>query len=99
MNKIDIFKALSNETRLNILSWLKAPAKHFPDWDKGDIERGVCCGFIQKKAGLSQSTISNYLSLLEKSNLLIATRYKQWTYYKRNEAFIKSFCKDLQCDL
>lgn len=29
MNTIDLFKALSNETRLNILQWLKEPHKHF----------------------------------------------------------------------
>ena len=31
MKPIDIFKALSNETRLNILEWLKEPEKHFKD--------------------------------------------------------------------
>ena len=30
MSKLDIFKALSNETRLNILKWLKEPEKYFP---------------------------------------------------------------------
>ena len=30
MNEIDIFKALANETRLNILKWLKDPGKYFP---------------------------------------------------------------------
>ncbi len=30
MNKIEIFKALSNETRLSIIEWLKEPEKNFP---------------------------------------------------------------------
>ena len=30
MSKLDIFKALSNETRLSILKWLKEPEKYFP---------------------------------------------------------------------
>ena len=29
----DIFKALSNESRLKILQWLKEPSKHFPPQD------------------------------------------------------------------
>lgn len=29
MDKIEIFKALSNETRLNIIEWLKEPEKTF----------------------------------------------------------------------
>ena len=30
MDKIEIFKALSNETRLSIMEWLKEPEKNFP---------------------------------------------------------------------
>ena len=30
MDKIEIFKALSNETRLSIIEWLKEPEKNFP---------------------------------------------------------------------
>lgn len=29
MNMIDIFKALSNDKRVEILQWLRAPEKHF----------------------------------------------------------------------
>ena len=99
MNEIITYKALANETRLNIVKWLKEPIKHFPDWNELDAELGVCCGLIQRKAGLSQSTVSSYLAILEKSGLLIATRNKQWTYYKRNESFINQFCQCLQTKL
>jgi len=91
MNEIAIYKALANETRRNILMWLKTPQQYFPKWDVRDVELGVCCGFIQERAGLSQSTISTYLSLLEQCGLLLATRHKQWTYYKRNESVINDF--------
>ena len=30
MNETDIFRALANETRLNILKWLREPGKNFP---------------------------------------------------------------------
>lgn len=80
MDQLEVFKALSNKTRLQILQWLKEPEKHFEVQ-----EAGVCVGLIQKKAGLTQSTISEYLSILQRAGLVEATRVGQWTYYKRNE--------------
>lgn len=86
MDPILIFKALSNETRLQILDWLKEPEKHFPPQEGGDSKKiGVCVSHIQEKAGLSQSTVSQYLLMLQRAGLLEANRYGQWTYYKRNE--------------
>ena len=47
MDKIEIFKALSNETRLSIIEWLKEPEKNFPPQgghfdDVVDLKGGVC---------------------------------------------------------
>ena len=55
MDKIEIFKALSNETRLNIIEWLKEPEKNFPPQgghfdDVVDLKGGVCVGSIRDKA-------------------------------------------------
>lgn len=100
MDEITIFKALANPARRNVLAWLKAPEKHFKGWSPEDREKGgVCCGLIQKKMGLSQSTVSNYLALLERSGLLIATRHKQWTYYQRDERFIRELTVFLSKEL
>ena len=90
MEKIDIFKALANETRLNILTWLKEPEKYFPEQGihlpEGVLfEGGVCVGDIQEKAHISQSTISQYLSMMQHVGLLESVRHGQWTYYRRNE--------------
>ncbi|MBA4699613.1 MAG: winged helix-turn-helix transcriptional regulator [Ruminococcus sp.] len=90
MNKIEIFKALSNETRLNIIEWLKEPEKNFPPQGEHfdysiDLKGGVCVGSICDKAGISQSTISHYLDILQKADLLLAERHGKWTYYRRNE--------------
>jgi DNA-binding transcriptional ArsR family regulator len=86
MDQVEIFKALSNKTRLLILEWLKDPVLHFPE-QEGDVrETGVCVGQIQKKAKLTQSTVSEYLSLLQRTGLIESNRAGQWTYYKRNEA-------------
>lgn len=90
MEPIDVFKALSNETRLNILKWLKKPEKHFPKQGahlpkEVSIKGGVCVGDIQEKAKASQSTVSQYLNMMQNAGLLESVRYGQWTYYRRNE--------------
>ncbi|MFA1713703.1 ArsR/SmtB family transcription factor [Peribacillus frigoritolerans] len=90
---IDMFKALSNTTRLNILQMLKEPEKNFSPQvhiQKGDdFSGGICVGDIRDKIGLGQSTTSQYLSLLQQSGLLEMKRIGQWTYYRRNEEVIK----------
>ncbi|PCD84860.1 transcriptional regulator [Lysinibacillus fusiformis] len=86
MEPIEIFKVLSNETRLNILQWLKEPEKHFP---KVSIEGGVCVGDIQEKAKTSQSTVSHYLTMMQKAGLLESFRHGQWTYYKLKEETVQ----------
>ena len=104
MNTIDLFKALSNETRLNILQWLKEPHKHFDKptahLSKNLSEKGgVCVGDIQEKAKLSQSTISQYLSMMQKANLLESERHGKWTYYRRNEETISTLADYIGRDL
>lgn len=104
MELIDVFKALSNETRLNILKWLKEPEKNFPKQQahlpkEVSIEGGVCVGVIQEKANLSQSTISHYLSMMQKAGLLEAVRYGQWTYYRRNEETIRKVAAFLEREI
>ncbi|WP_158799724.1 helix-turn-helix transcriptional regulator [Pedobacter sp. L105] len=85
MDQVEVFKALSNKTRLLILQWLKDPELHFPDQGRCVLEVGVCVGEIQRKVNLTQSTVSEYLSLLQRTGLIESTRIGQWTYYKRNE--------------
>jgi DNA-binding transcriptional ArsR family regulator len=101
MELITVFKALSNQTRINILIWLKEPHLYFPaeELEDYDANLGVCVSDITKKAGLSPSTTSDYLSLLQKCGLIEATRVGQWTYYKRNEGAIEMLNKLIQKSL
>jgi len=100
MDHVEIFKALSNNTRLQILSWLKDPESHFMDESDVDMRQtGVCVGLIQKKTGLSQSTVSEYLSILQRTGLVQSTRIGQWTYYRRNEEVYEMFLKSLETDI
>ena len=94
MNEIEIFKALANETRLQILKWLKHPEQYFPPQGihipAGDtFEHSVCVGAICDTAGISQSTISHYLDMLQRAGLLESRRYGKWTYYRRNEEMLR----------
>lgn len=59
----------------------------------------MCVSLIQKKSGLSQSTISSYLALLTRAGLVRAKREGQWTYYQRDEEAIRSFLKDFAARL
>jgi DNA-binding transcriptional ArsR family regulator len=80
-------RALSNPMRLQLLSWLREPERHFSrDEAIADpIEVGVCVSHITAKAGLAQSTVSAYMAELERAGLVQATRVGKWTHYKRDE--------------
>jgi len=94
MDIVEINKILSNQLRVDILNWLKAPAKNFPPHKElGHFNDGVCVQYIGEKAEISQSTVSHYLSSMQKAGLVIATRHGKWTYYKRNEEAIQNYAK------
>ncbi|MFH5184067.1 ArsR/SmtB family transcription factor [Paenibacillus sp. TAB 01] len=97
-----VLKVLSNETRLNILCWLREPEEmneNLPNLIKEEFPGGVCVGSIQEKSGLAQSVISSYLSAMQKAGLLESRRYGQWTYYRRNEEAIAAFLDELAARL
>ena len=67
--------------------------------EHGGFEHGVCVGQIQAKAGLTQSTVSEYLSILQRAGFIEAKRVGQWTYYKRNEGAFEALSKLIQSNL
>ncbi|MEP1150654.1 MAG: ArsR family transcriptional regulator [Balneola sp.] len=93
----EIGKCLSNQTRVQIMEWLKEPEKNFPPHETlKHFNDGVCVTYIQEKAELSQSTISTYLSNMEKCGILIMTRHGKWSYFRRNEKIIKQYTQFLE---
>ena len=97
MVSLDIMKALANQRRLLILSWLKDPRTHFPPQGHGDLVRdGVCAVWIADKLGVSQPTVSEHLRILLQAGLLRSKRIQQWTYYKRDEKNIREFKRSLR---
>ncbi|OOQ57587.1 ArsR/SmtB family transcription factor [Mucilaginibacter pedocola] len=99
MDEVEIFKALSNKGRLQILNWLKNPEVHFPGQAEKGFDYGVCVGQIQTKLGLTQSTVSEYLTILQRAGLITSTRTAQWTYYKRNEEAFAALSELIQKDI
>jgi ArsR family transcriptional regulator len=90
MNLELALRALSNERRLLILSWLRHPARHFPVQVDGDLlADGVCGLSIARKLRVSQPTASEHLKILTRAGLIRCKRIKQWTFYKRDEARIR----------
>lgn len=83
-------RALDSKPRLQILSWLKNPRRHFPPQVDGDlVTDGVCGVLIARKLRVSQPTASEHLKILARAGLLCPKRIKQWTFYRRDEARIK----------
>lgn len=78
------FKALAHPTRLAILGWLSDPTS-FPAQDQPAEEVGVCLKHIQARAGVSQSTASQFMAVLQRAGLVTCNRVGQWSHYQRNE--------------
>lgn len=100
----DVFKALSDETRLRIIDMLSCSE--------------LCAGDILESFELSQSTLSYHMKILVDANVVIARRDGLWTrysinndtfstimhvlpnlYQRKNECICSQikYCKDSQC--
>ncbi len=99
MNDITtMLKAINNPVRMEILHWLRDPKANFDVADQlvdADVE-GVCVSIIQEKTQLSQSTISSYLAVLQRAQLVTSKRIGPWTYYKRDGKNIDLFLDSLK---
>lgn len=94
----EVFHALSNPARLAIMRWLRDPGS-FPPQEKPAEEVGVCLKHIQARAGVSQSTASQYMSVLQRAGLVTSTRIGQWTHYKRNDVLLCRLGEQLATEL
>src|SRR4051794_4344285 len=100
MMNLDVFRALANDRRLQILGWLKEPRAHFREQVDGDlVEDGVCGLLIAEKLGVSQPTLSEHMKLLVQTGLVRPKRIKQWIFYRRDEERIAAIKKQLASEL
>lgn len=91
-------KAIAHPLRREILGWLKDPRGNFPEQILSH-DLGVCAGQIGLRAGLSQSTMSVHLALLQKAGLVTSQKVGQWSFFRRDEAAIRAFLKSLKAEL
>ena len=92
-----MLKALANDSRLDILRWLKNPRANFPPQVDGDlVTDGVCGVFIAQKLGVGAPTASEHLRVLVHAGLIRGKRIKQWTFYKRDERRIAQAKKEIR---
>jgi ArsR family transcriptional regulator len=83
-------RAIANDRRLQILAWLKQPARHFPPQEDGDlVADGVCAVLLARKLRISQPTLSEHMRILSQAGLVRSRRIRQWTFYRRDEARIR----------
>lgn len=89
-------KALASPVRLKILADLTAPTRNYPPQVDGDpLADGICADFIRERLGVAPATASRHLSVLAEAGLLVATRKRGWTFYRRDEGAIRRFLHDL----
>ncbi len=69
----ELFKALSEDSRLRILALLQ--------------ERELCVCEIEASLKMTQSNASRHLTILKRSGILDSYKQAQWTYYKISEKF------------
>ncbi|MGY4396708.1 DNA-binding transcriptional ArsR family regulator [Sphingomonas sp. UYAg733] len=97
---LGMLKVLASPVRLAVLEYLKDPVTNFPPQVDGDLVLdGVCADFLRDRLGIAAATASRHLTLLADSGLVIATRKKGWTFYRRDEAAIAHFTALLQTGL
>ena len=73
MQAIDLFKALSDETRLKIVMLIK-------------LEGELCVCELMTALCESQPKISRHLAQLKRIGILLDRKQKQWVYYRLNPA-------------
>lgn len=79
----EALKALSHPGRMEFLTWLKEPERSFK-LSAADAEGGVPAGRFEWQ-GLSQSSASQNLAILQRAGLLSSRRVGSTILYRRNE--------------
>lgn len=92
-----ILKALAHPVRREMLNWLKHPEQYFAG-QQHPLELGVCASMFER-CGLSQSTVSTHLAILQRAGLVSSRRVGQWVFYRRDEPAIAAFLEQLGRDL
>lgn len=92
VDRVEQAKALANESRMAILTWLRAPRDHFGHQLYADpVDPGVCVTLLTEKLGMSQPTVSRHLELLRRAGFVRVNRVERWSFYQRDEAALEDY--------
>ena len=89
-----ILRAVADPARRKILLALKEK-----DACSLDKHEGLCARDIEQRLDLSQPTISHHMAVLQKAGLVEAKKIGQWMWYRRHEAGLRGFLRQLQVEL
>ncbi|WP_223911202.1 ArsR/SmtB family transcription factor [Actinomyces capricornis] len=94
---LEVLKALGNPARLQIMEWLRDPKTSFAEYEAiADPEEvGVCVTHLAAKSGLAQSTVSTYMSMLERTGMVSSVRVGKWTHYRRQDSRVEEVLSEL----
>ena len=84
-----VFKALSDETRLRLLSLL---AEQGPDG-------ALCVGALSRRLGVSQSAVSQHLGALRMAGLVVDQRRGYFVHYRVNRARLAEYLDQARASL
>lgn len=94
-----ICNALGNKTRYQLIKALKEKSINTCCDRIEFVENGVSVGDVVKFTGLAQSTVSQHLAVLVKSNLIRKEKRELWSCYFLNYSVVEEFLKKLNQDL
>lgn len=83
MDKVKVFKALSDQNRLNIIELLQTGEK--------------CGCTLLEKLNIVQSTLSHHMKLLVDSKIVKSRKDGKWTYYALNDSGCEMVQEELRC--
>lgn len=75
---VEIYKALSDESRLRIVNIL--------------MQGKLCVCEIERVLEMNQSNVSRHLNKLKNAEIVVSNKESQWVYYAMNDEFIT--CND-----
>ena len=97
---LQTLKAVASPVRMEIMRFLRHPTVGFPAQVDGDpVADGICADFIRERLGIAAATASRHLTLLADAGLLVATRKKGWTFYRRDNRVVERLARQLKAEL
>lgn len=93
----ELFQALANPKRIRILHMLGVVEDHFPPEDR--IEEWVSQRGMKKALRLSQSTVSEFMSILLRAGFIRSCQKGKFIYYRRESAAFASLVARINTEL